>query len=188
MALERGHVLGTFSTKLFLSLTAAVWMYWMRIPHAVVLLIAMQGLDLFTGSIVAVILGGWGNFKVRTFGKGILLKAIAFPLLAACDLAEEPLHLGFHLDAYVALALVAYEFLSVVENYAKVRPLPKIVQVAAHKAQEWLSVDFTETQTVETVVKTVEIQPSKAAPFPPATIVTTVTKETHIEPIKPVSE
>jgi len=171
-------MLGTFFVKLIVSMLAAAGLYWMRIPHAVVILMMMQTLDLVTGVLVSVLKG---DFKIRRLGEGVLLKAVAYPMLAACDLAEEPLHLAFHLDAYVALALVSYEFLSIVENYARVRPLPKVLQVAAQKAHEWLSAgDFT-VKTVENVVERVELVPGTRAPA----VITTTTKETHTEPITP---
>jgi len=162
----------TFWAKFVASAIAAFGMYWMRIPHQVVLLLGAQGADLFMGVIVAFALG---DFTVRKLGLGILLKTAAYPLLLICDLAEEPLHLGFHLDAYVALALVAYEFLSVVENYSKIRPLPKIVQITAEKAQEYLSTSQIPAMKVESVVERVEIEATKELPHPPPPVVTTTT-------------
>jgi phage-related holin len=176
----KGTMLGTIWTKIVLSLLAAIGMYWMRIPHQVVLLMYAQAADLIMGQLVAIANGEWA---ARSLGRGIVLKAAAYPLLAVCDLAEEPLHLSFHLDSYAALALIVYEFLSVVENYAKIRPLPKIVQLAAEKAQEYLSTPNFDTKKVETLTKTVTIQPTKAVPIAPAAIVTTVTRETHTEPV-----
>ncbi len=169
----------TFWAKLVASALAAFGMYWMRIPHQVVWLMLAQASDLWMGVIVAIGIGGWAAFSVRKLGQGIMFKAAAYPLLAICDLVEEPLHLAFHLDAYVALALIAYEFLSVVESYAKIRPLPKIVQVVAEKAQEYLSTSIPETVHRESVVKRIEIEPSFDSPNPPATIVTTTTRETQ---------
>lgn len=170
-----------FWAKFVVSLFAAMGMYWMRIPHQVVLLMYAQTADLFMGVLVAAVLG---LFTVRQLGRGILLKASAYPLLAICDLAEEPLHLAFHLDSYVALALIAYEFLSVVENYSRIRPLPKIVQLAAEKAQEYLATSAPATAKMET--KRIEVEPTAQRPYPPAPIViTTVTQEAHTEPATP---
>lgn len=125
-----------FAAKLLTSMSAALLMYWMGIPHQIEILMAMQGIDLLMGTLVA-----WANdeFKPRTLFRGILLKAVAYPFLAACDLTEGPLRLSFHVDGYVALTLVAYEFLSIVETYAKVRPLPRFVASSAKTVQEWLS-------------------------------------------------
>jgi phage-related holin len=153
-------------------------MYWLRIPHEIAILLNAQALDLLAGAITAFVLG---TFSVRKFGTGILLKAAAYPLLAVCDLSEVPLHLTFHLDSYVALALVAYEVLSVIENYSKIRPLPKIVQVVAEKAQEYLSTSIPSSVKVESVVKRTEIEATDSFPNPPPPVTVTMTRETHTE-------
>lgn len=170
-------------TKIALSAIAALGMYWMRVPQPIIVLLLMMMLDIVTGSGTAFILG---EFNIRKLGRGIMLKAMAFPLLMACDLSEEPLDLHFHLDSYVAFALIAYEFLSIVENYSRVRPLPKVIVIAARKAQELLSV--LPDQPVKVVETTVtERVESPEAPGTAASLTTitktTTTKETVSEPL-----
>ncbi len=184
MGREDKRVGETFFAKLLVSLFMAVGMYWMRVPHQVELLMMMQAIDLFMGVVVA-----WlnGDFKARTLGRGILLKAMAYPFLAACDLTEDPLRLSFHVDAYVALALVSYEFLSIVETYSKVRPLPRFVAASAKQVKEWISTPDLNTAKVEVVTRRVEIETPAGEPNLPV-FTETVEKKTHEEPVNPDKE
>jgi phage-related holin len=181
---DNGRVAETFFAKLMVSLLMAVGMYWMRIPHQVELLMMMQGIDLFMGVLVA-----WleGEFKAKTLGRGIMLKSLAYLLLAACDLTEEPLRLSFHVDAYVALALVSYEFLSIVESYSRVRPLPRFVAASAKQVREWISTPDLNIKKVKNVTERFEIETPAGEPNIPVMLKTT-TEELHEEPVKPDKE
>lgn len=172
----------TFTAKAVVSAFAAIGMYWMEIPKPVVILLIMMGLDLFLGSIAAFVNE---EFRARILWIGICKKVAAFPMLAACHLVESPLRLGFDLDVYVALALVMYEFISVVESYAKLGgPVPSILLVAADKARAMLSttpdVPMKQVKTESTLTGLVP-QPGN---LPPAVLQTQVT-EVHLEPVTP---
>lgn len=171
----------TFWAKAWTSVVAAIAMYWMRVPHAVVLLMIAQLLALFTGAVVAFVRG---EFQKRKLLNGMLLRIIAYPLLAICDLAEDPLHLTFHLDSYAALVLFAYEFLSIIQNYSRVRPLPKIIQIAADRVQEYLSTPNMDLKKVETITRRVEVEPTESRPIAPSPVVVTTVKETHLEAVQ----
>ncbi len=175
----------TFLAKTLTSMFFAIAMYWMRVPHSVEILMMMQGLDLVMGALVA-----WANgeFKPRVLFRGILLKSMAYPFLAACDLTEEPLRLSFHVDSYVALALISYEFLSIVESYSKVRPLPRFVAQSAATLQQWLSTTpDLNTKEVKTTTKRLEIETPPGQPNIPVLLDTT-TEEVHTEPVNPEKE
>ena len=173
-----------FIVKALVSALVAVAMYWMYIPQPIILLLVMMGIDLFMGSVAAA-LETPNAFKIREFGKGILRKASTFPMLAACHLAEDPLHLHFDLDVYVALALICYEFLSVVESYARIGgPVPRILIMAAERAKFMLATEPKVFKQVESTTKTIEVQPTEARPEPPPPVTITTVKETHVEAVK----
>ncbi len=171
----------TFMAKVVTSAIAAIAMYWMQIPEPVVILLIMMGIDLFMGSIAAAVND---QFSAKKLWIGILKKTAAFPMLVACHYTEAPLHLAFDLDNYVALALVMYEFISVVESYARLGgPVPSVLIMAADKAKALLSAP------PDVPMKQVEVVRTEPIPTPgdlPLGIQTT--KETHQEPVAPPIE
>ncbi len=169
----------TFMAKSLVSAGAAFFMYWMQIPEPVVILLIMMGIDLFMGSIAAAVNDA---FSAKKLWIGILKKTAAFPMLAACHYTETPLRLPFDLDNYVALALIMYEFISVVESYAKLGgPVPQVLIMAADKAKALLSAP------PDVPMKQVEVVSTIPIPTPgnlPLGIQTTTEK--HLEPLAPV--
>jgi phage-related holin len=166
-------------SKIAASLVIAMWMYWMRVPYALVVLLVAQGLDLFEGMLIAL---AKREFQGRKLYVGILLKISVWPILTVCDLVEVPLNLSFHLETYGAWAFVAYEFQSIIQTYGTVRPLPKIIRVASDKAAEWFSMSpDMDTTKVENFSKRYETEATPEHPNPPAPVVVTGTRETHTE-------
>lgn len=135
MAVERFKMSDETLTRIFASLVGAFGMLWMSIPETIVVLMIMGGLDLLVGTIVSWIKE---EFSSKKFKKGVLLKLLAFPLLAACHYAEGPLKLAFDLDQYGASALIIFEFTSVVKKYSEVRPLPPLFTSISEKALAFL--------------------------------------------------
>lgn len=156
------------------SVFAAIGLYWAKLPQPVAILMGMMAVDLFIGTVVAIVLE---DFSPKKFRNGILLKSIAFPFLWACHLAEVPLHIGFDLDGYVAMALIAYEFFSVVDTYQKVRPLPKVVDQAIAKVKEMLSAGIPEEKPVKVETTVTGIQKDPLHPENSPVIVQTKTTE-----------
>lgn len=170
--------MGEFSiAKLTASALGGLIMYWMYIPQPVIVLLTMMTIDLLLGSLEA-----WstGKFSKTEFRRGVLRKFIPFPVLVACDQIEGPLHLNFHLDAYFALALTVYEFISIVQVYARMGgPVPKVLMIATEKAKEFLSTGTYQIQGIKTTEHTIErMQPAMG---PGGTFVTH--KETTVEPV-----
>jgi phage-related holin len=174
-------MIGTWLAKVAVSLVIAMWMYWMRLPYAVAVMLIAQGLDLLEGMLIA---AAKREFQGRKLYTGIMLKIAVWPVLVISDLMETPMHISFHLEIYAAWFFFAYEVQSIIGTYGTVRPLPKVIRIAADKLSELFSAspDF-DTKKVETMTKTVTIQPTADTPIAPAAIVTTITKETHNEPV-----
>lgn len=158
-----------FFLKLLAALAIAAPLYWKQIPEPILTLMSLAGLDLLMGVLVSIILG---EFKARKLLVGIIIKSCYFILLAACHSVENPLGLdGYHLEKYVAYTLIAYEFISLVENYAKVRPLPRILVLAVKRANELIAVDEPLSMERKITEKTIGSVPTLSDPHPPAPIV-----------------
>jgi len=160
-------------TKMMASLVMAIVMYWLYIPRPIEILLYMMALDLVMGSVYA-----WvnGQFTARVFGQGVLRKFVYFPMLVACHLIEDPLALTFHLETYFADALVAYEFLSISENYAKLGgPVPKFMNVITAKAKDLFATVPPEIQAIKTTDDVVQTKTVKGK--------VTEKTETHTESV-----
>ncbi len=174
-----GSTMGTVLAKFFASLVGGFLMYWMYIPRPIEVLLIMMGIDLFLGSAEA-----WtaGAFTAKQFWRGIMKKFIAFPVLVACDQVEAPLHLTFHLDDYFAYALTVYEFISIVEVYARMGgPVPKVLMSVSEKARDLLSSGMYEIPAVRTTEDTIKQTHTSGQP---QETVTTHT-ETTVQPVNP---
>lgn len=106
---------------------------WAKIPHTVQILIALMGIDILSGVISA---AATKSLNSSIMVKGLFKKLAVFPLLALLHIVETPLALPFEFESMAALAFIAYEAMSIVENCATAGvPIPAVVVGALAKAK-----------------------------------------------------
>lgn len=126
---ERGlssHFFAKWYTIASVSIVGA----WMRVPHTVQLLLMVMGLDILSGIFASF---GSKTMSSSVMVKGLFKKLAVFPLLVLLHLTEKPLNLPFEFESLAALAFIAYESMSIIENCAVAGvPIPtKLVEALA---------------------------------------------------------
>jgi len=106
----------TFLGKTIASVCAAIAMYWMYIPPSYAVIVALIAMDMVLGGALAI---QARTFKVRKLYWGLFVKSLAFPMAWICDQVQGPLHIGFDLKYCFLLWVMGFEFLSVIQGYAK---------------------------------------------------------------------
>ncbi|MDP9112450.1 MAG: phage holin family protein [Acidobacteriota bacterium] len=167
---------------------------WMRLPHAIQILLMLMGLDILTGLIAA---GRSKTLNSSIMVKGLFQKLAVFPLLAMLHIVESPLKLAFEFETLAACAFILYEAMSITENAARAGvPIPTVIVNALVKAKIQTSsaddikrqfgpsgpVDETKLTVSNStaIVKTPDSQPDLKVDK-----TATLLEETHIEPIVP---
>lgn len=145
-------------TKWWLIGNVALVGAWAKIPHTVQVLIALMALDILSGLIAA---GKTRTLNSSVMVKGLYKKLAVFPLLALLHIVETPLALPFEFESMAALAFIAYEAMSIVENCATAgAPIPAVVVSALAKAKiktsspEEIRKEFSEETVQVAVTKT----------------------------------
>lgn len=161
---------------------------WMRIPHTVQILIMIMGLDVLSGIIAAV---STQTLNSSVMARGLFKKLAVFPLLALLHITEKPLALPFEFESMAALAFIAYEAMSIVENCALAGvPIPKVIVSFLAKAKvstaspddikREFSTTTMSTSTTSEIVKTPDSQPDIKVDK-----VVTIVEQQHISPVPP---
>lgn len=181
----------SFVVKWSMIFLAAIAGAWLKIPHAVQILILMMGLDILSGIIAAI---ATRTLNSSMMVRGLFKKLAVFPLLAMLHIVEKPLTLPFEFETLAAIAFIVYEAMSITENAALAGlPVPAVIVAALAKAkiqtatpdeihrqfsgaeQTKMSVD-TSTQVVRTPDSSPDLKIEKKV---------TTLEETHVSPIPP---
>jgi toxin secretion/phage lysis holin len=123
------------------SLIAAKWIaafivsFWLRVPLTVQILVACMGLDFITGLLVAFIRGEVASHKSFI---GLAKKTLILILVGAAHLISDAMKLQFDLGAFVAVAYIINEVISITENCANAGiPIPPALLDVLVKAKKY---------------------------------------------------
>src|SRR6266550_2274840 len=121
---------------------------WLVMPATVQTLIVMMGLDFLTGVVVAIAITKNLDSSIGT--RGLAKKALVLILIAAAHRLTGPLNWGFDIGGIIAGAFVLTEFISIVENCAKVGvPIPAVLLDSLLKAKSLTGRDRKELETLK---------------------------------------
>jgi len=173
-----------FLVKAISSAISALVMYWMYIPPSYAVIIVLIVTDTIFGGAAAF---RDHKFSTRRLMWGAFAKFAAFPMALICDMVEQPLQIGFHIERYFLLMVMAFVFISVVQGYADLNgPGAEMLTAIAQRLRSSLTSAAMPTMVrqVETTTKRIEVEPTEARPVVPPPVTITTTKETHAESVK----
>lgn len=159
--------------------------HWAKVPHAEQVLLLLMAIDLAMGTLAALIRG---EFSARILLIGIGKKVGMLLFLLSVHVIESIPTEGVEvdIDKWTAYALCVYEMTSLVESYVKLGgKVPPIAMRMLERLQTFLEdqgavAPDPNIKKVETVTKRVEIDND---PKTPPAVITTITKESHTEPV-----